>query len=126
MSESITVCFEGEREMNLIAEGDHRARTEEVDLKPGRESKEDYLNNQFRIIEGPQENRCAFGRISLAKGSRWKLKRFFKALGLPNVGEVTIELDQILGRELIITIAHNNFQGKIVEEVVDFKSVNAR
>lgn len=121
--ETVEIDF-GRAVQHLIAEGDHKAITDRVDMRQAKDSAEGgkYINWQFRLVDAPYENRCAFLKTSLKDNAVWKLRALLKALGLPASGKITFDPRQVVGRPIVITIAHREFNGELQEEVTDFRA----
>ena len=122
MSKEIIINFHNAERENLITEGKHEVEVDRVELKQGKESGAEYLNWQFRIINGRHAGRCLFMKTSLQPEALWKIKDLFEAIKFPNFGKVSIHTDDLAGFRLFVSVRHKEFNGKIVEEISRFRA----
>lgn len=122
VSQNITVDFNTVTEENLIPEGECLAEVKRVEDKQGTDSGVRYFNWQFRKAEGRLAGRSLFMKTSVQPHALWKLQKLFEALGLPSTGQVSIDLDQLVGRRLFVTVCHREYDGKTQEEIKSFRA----
>ena len=118
----ITIDFNNVANENLIPEGEYEVKVDQVEQKQGRESGATYLNWQFRITDGRHAGRCLFMKTSVQPEALWRLQDLFAAIGMSNIGKVTIDLDQLAGRRLFVTVDRREYDGRIQEEIKGFRA----
>lgn len=98
-------------------------------VKSGPNEGKPRFNIQFRISEGPSENRRVFGYVALYKaGDYWKTQAFFKALGYDlTAGSFTVPTPQELsGKPIGVRVKVGKDQdGNDRNEVAGFDTASA-
>jgi len=98
-------------------------------VKSGPNEGKPRFNIQFRISEGPSENRRVFGYVALYKaGDYWKTQAFFKALGYDlTAGEFKVPTPQELsGKAIGVRVKVGKDQdGNDRNEVAGFDTASA-
>lgn len=90
-----------------IPAGSYPVFIEKAEMRTSKMSGNPYLNVQFKVMEGPCQNRCVFDTFALWSGNSTVAKQRFKglrqALGLnPNVGGT---VEELYGQPLVIQVA---------------------
>lgn len=117
----IVVDFSGvSSSFDPIDPGTYNAVVYDVKLQESKMSGQPMLAWQFKITDGPFENRRAFLNTSLQKQALFKLQRTLKAIGYEKdvTGQVEIDLDELLGRPCRIVIGHQKTPSGEVRDTV--------
>jgi len=111
-----------EATQHAIPEGEYEVCVDKCDVRQAKSGDGEYLNWQFRLVDGEHAGRCVFMKTSLKKEARWRLKELFKALGLSGAGVVSFNPEDVEGKTLLVTLAHHDFNGDVQEEVRKVKA----
>lgn len=112
------------REFEPVAVGKYKAKVDDVVYQEkSKRSGQPKVQFTFTLLEGledtnadydPATNRKAFYEVSLQEQSLWNLKRTLVALGdTPEdlEGELELEKADYVGRECIVVIGHEEYEG---------------
>ena len=101
-------------EQSIPDEGDHVAK-----VRKATQESEDIASMQFHIMHGKDAGMCVLQRYNTNHPFGLRLyKQLMQTLGIePDNG--CIDLDKALGRELVVTIAHREKDGKTYANVVE-------
>lgn len=119
-SGSVKIDFSGVESFAKMDEGEHDLTVKEVTKEKGDAG--DYLK---WILENEDEARV-YHNTSLSKASLWATKGFLEALGveIPE-DEFDLDLEDMVGKELLGTIELETYQGKRRPKLVDFAPAEA-
>lgn len=112
------------REFKPVTPGRYRAKVDDmVYTEKSKRSKQPKVQLTFTLLEGvddntrdydPSTNRKAFYEFSLQEQSQWNVKRTLVALGDDPAdldGEVDINKEDYIGRECILVMATEEYEG---------------
>lgn len=107
-----------------FTEGDHLLEVMEVTQEEG--SKAPYLNWKFKAAEGECEGAIVYNNTSLSEQSLWNLRTLLEALGveIPD-SEFDIDLDELVGLEVMGSIELETYEGKKRPRLADFWAAEA-
>lgn len=73
-----------------------------------------YLNWQFKVQGGEHNGRIVFDTTSLQPQALWKLKGHLKAIdpSMDLSGAMSLDTDELLGKECRIVIIHEMYEGE--------------
>lgn len=94
-----------------------------VELKKGKETGNDYLEWQFKVIGQEFNGFRIWDRMSLNPSALWKLKQFKGAL---KIGDGEIEAEKLIGRQLRVVLGKEVFNGEEQVKLKRFKPVKKR
>lgn len=119
---SVSVNFEGVEGRVLLPEGDYRAVVESVEADEA-QSGNQYLKWQFKTqSDKPAENnKTLYYNTSLAPQALWNLRNLLETLGveIPD-GPMDLDLDGMPGLEIILSVEHEDYEGRARSKVFDF------
>ena len=102
-----------------VPEGDYRVKVDEIT-----EEQWAALDASDEIIEGDYKGKKLFYNTSLAEQSLWNLRSLLESLGIDDFdGDMELDLDDLVGRELMVTVEHDSYEGKKQAKVVDFTAI---
>lgn len=85
----------------------------------------DQLEVDFKVLEGKHEGKQFRQWFSLVEQALWKLAGVLRSAGIDIPEEpVDLDLDDIVGRKLNVTIAHREYNGDIKADIADSSSVD--
>lgn len=124
-SRSVTIDLSGIEGRVLLPEEDYLVTIDEITEKDGTEAT--FLEWKFKTIDDDKKlnDVTVTYNTSLAPQSLWNLRNLLEAIGvdIPD-NEFDLELDEITGEEVVITIGHEKYEGRNVMKVTDFYSTD--
>lgn len=106
----------------VVPEGQYRVRVAEIEVNDG--NKAEYYRWMFEIAEGEYKGRKLFYITSLAEQALWNLRSLLESLNVDiEEGDMELDLEDLIGRELIVLVEHDVYEGKKQARVVDFSAV---
>jgi hypothetical protein len=107
----------------LLPEDEYHVKVVDVEQKEG--EKADYLNWELEVVSGEHKGSKLWYITSFAKKSLWNLKAFLEALeaDVPEEPE-DIPVDDLTGLEIMVTVTHQEYEGKDYAKVTDFAPVD--
>ena len=106
----------------VVPEGQYRVRVAEVEVNDG--NKAEYYRWIFEIAEGEYKGRKLFYITSLAEQALWNLRSLLESLNVDiEEGDMELDLEDLIGRELIVMVEHDVYEGKKQARIVDFSAV---
>jgi hypothetical protein len=119
----VTVNMKGVEGRILVPEGDYLVSVAEVTVEKG--SAADYIKWKCEIADGDYEGKALFYNTSLAPQALWNLRTWLEALGseVPD-DEMDLDLDDLVGEQLVVTVEHESYEGKRQAKIVDCQSAN--
>ena len=107
-----------------IKEGNYRMKVVEVEQKES-DAGNDMFVWTFEGTEGAAEGKKFKVYTTLNEEALWKLRSLLEALGveIPD-GPMDLDLDEMVGLELIGIVTDDTYQGKKVSRMNDFESVD--
>lgn len=113
-SSTLTVDFSNTE--SKLKPGEYLATVEEVSVETS-QSNTEYLKWKFKLDEGG----IAYYNTSLQPQALWNLRNLLEALGVtvPN-SALDVDLEDLLGRELMVLIDMEEYEGKKRPKMTDF------
>lgn len=112
--ESFVKCGEGEHVVKVLEakEGVSQAGNDVIQLK-------------LQVLKGSSKDAIVYDNLTLTEKALWRTKQFLDALGMKSDGKLVIDLDKIEGKTCIISVIHEEYQGKTKAKVDEFKKLAA-
>jgi hypothetical protein len=118
------------RNFDPIPTGKYHVKITDAEIKQsGPASKNpgsDYINFEYTVQEGDYNNRKVFGMASLLPHALFSIKGILQAVGYDAEGEMEFELDDLIGKDLIVKVnkrpARTLDDGREVDESNEVKS----
>jgi hypothetical protein len=104
------VDFTGVDTFTRCEEGQHVAKLSKLEDKQS-QSGDDMLVGVFEVILGESKGSRVYENFHLTQKALWKLKSFLEAVGVKAEGKVKIDLDKLVGRQCIIEVGHEEYNG---------------
>ena len=104
------VDFTGVESFTRCEEGQHVAKLSKLEDKQS-QSGDDMLVGVFEVILGESKGSRVYENFHLTQKALWKLKSFLEAVGVKAEGKVKIDLDKLVGRQCIIEVGHEEYNG---------------
>ena len=110
MARKTKVDFSGVESYNIPEEGKKHVRIMKVEQATS-QGGNDVLKFTFEVIKGDDKGCRIIESFSLAENALWKLKGLLQALGMKCDKKVTLDLDKLEGKELVIEVKHEEYNG---------------
>lgn len=120
---SVTIDFTGVEMRTLIPEGEYSVKVDKVTLETSKESGNEYLAWNFRIIDDnpKHDGQLLYFNTSLQPQSLWSLRSLLETLEfeVPK-GPTDLDFDELVELEMIAVVEHETYEGKKRSRLVDF------
>lgn len=115
----VTVNFKGVEGRILLPEDQYRVKVAEVSQEDG--SAAAYLKWKFEVSEGKFEGKPLYHNSSLSEQALWSLRNLLETIGvdIPD-DEMDIDLEELVGKELMVTVTHEDYEGRARPRLTDF------
>lgn len=110
MARKTKVDFSGVESYNIPEEGKKHVRIMKVEEATS-QGGNDVLKFTFEVIKGDDKGCRIIESFSLSENALWKLKGLLQALGMKCDKKVTLDLDKLEGKELVIEVKHEEYNG---------------
>ena len=117
-----------ERNDGPLAAGTYPVKVEAASVKEAKSGNGKYVEIQFRVTDGQGANRCVWARLNhqnanetAARIGMGQLKKLASTCGLTRLTDTS----QLIGAELWVDVTAREYNGKVYNDVKDFKPVLA-
>lgn len=111
MSRKMKLDFTGVESFQRAAEGDHPCKIVSADVKQS-QGGNDMIVVAFEVIKGESKSARVYENYPLVDTALWKLKGLLQAIGMKADGKVQLDLDRLVGKTCIVTVKHEEYEGK--------------
>lgn len=102
--------FTGIESFIRCEEGQHVAKLSRLDDKQS-QAGDDMLVGVFEVVKGESKGSRVYENFPLTQKALWKLKSFLEAVGIKAEGKVNLDLDKLVGKQCIIEVSHEEYNG---------------
>lgn len=95
--------------------GKYRAKLTECELHEGQNAP--YLRWTWQLVDHTAR---VWDNTSMSDAAIWTVKRAFSALG----ADLTTDTDELIGSEVILTLSHRDYNGKVQLDVQDIEPLS--
>lgn len=113
--EAFVKCEEGEHVVKLI-------EIEESESQAGN----DMLSATFQVVKGNSTGAKLYDNFVLTEKALWKLQSFLTAVGIKADNKVILDLDKLVGKTCIVSVEHEEYDGKTRARIQEFKKLEAK
>lgn len=113
--EAFVKCEEGEHIVKLI-------EIEESESQAGN----DMLSATFQVVKGNSTGAKLYDNFVLTEKALWKLQSFLTAVGIKADSKVIIDLDKLVGKTCIVSVEHEEYEGKTRARIQEFKKIESK
>lgn len=113
--EAFVKCEEGEHVVKLI-------EIEESESQAGN----DMLSATFQVVKGNSTGAKLYDNFVLTEKALWKLQSFLTAVGIKADNKVILDLDKLVGKTCIVSVEHEEYEGKTRARIQEFKKLEAK
>lgn len=107
--EAYVKCAEGQHVVKLID-------LEETESQAGN----DMLIATFQVVKGASTGAKLYDNFVLTEKALWKLQSFLVAVGMKADGKIVLDLDKLIGKQCIVEVAHEEYEGKTRARIQEF------
>ena len=111
MSRKMKLDFTGVESFLRASEGEHVCRVAAADVKQS-QGGNDMIVVQFEVTKGDDKGARVFENYPLIDTALWKLKGLLQAIGMKADGKVQLDLDKLVGKLCIVSVKHEEYEGK--------------
>lgn len=125
MAKKMKLDFTGIEAYVKCAEGQHVVKLidiEETESQAGN----DMLNATFQVVKGASTGAKLYDNFVLTEKALWKLQSFLVAVGMKADGKVVLDLDHLIGKQCIVEVAHEEYEGKTRARIQEFIKLAAK
>lgn len=124
MARRIKVDMTGVESFNKASEGQHVVRIISIDEKES-QGGNDMLQACFEVAKGADKGSRVYENYPLTDTALWKLKGMLQAIGMKAEGKISLDLDKLIGKMLIIEVTHEEYNGQTRARVAECRKLNA-
>ena len=111
MSRKMKLDFTGVESFQRAAEGRHLCKIVQADEKTSQGGNE-MIVVAFEVIKGESKTARVYENYPLLDTALWKLKGLLQAIGMKADGKVQLDLDKLIGKTCMVTVKHEEYEGK--------------
>lgn len=124
MARRVKIDMTGVESYGRVSEGQHVAKivaAEQVTTQGGN----DAIKVAFEVTKGVDKGNRVIETYPLTETALWKLKGMLVALGMKCDGKITLDLDKLIGKALIIEVVHEEYNGNLRAKLSECKKFAA-
>lgn len=121
-SKKLRLDFTGVESFQRPSEGEHVAKIASADMKQS-QGGNDMIVVAFEVTKGQDKGARVFENYPLVDTALWKLKGMLQAIGLKCDGKVQLDLDKLVGKVCIISVADDEYDGKVRSRIQECKKL---
>ena len=120
MARRVKVDMTGVESYNKASEGQHVVRILSIDEKTS-QGGNDMLQCCFEVVKGCR----VYENYPLIDTALWKLKGMLQAIGMKAEGKISLDLDKLIGKQLIVEVIHEDYNGQERARVSECRKLSA-
>lgn len=123
MARKMKVDFTGVESYQRVSEGIHRAKISEIQEKTS-QGGDPMLQIAFEVIKGDDKGNKVFDSLVLTDKALWKFKSLLQVLNMKCEGKVAVDLDNMIGKVLDISVIHEEYNGVTRAKISEYTKAN--
>lgn len=123
-SKKLKLDFTGVESFQRPSEGEHVMRIVSAEVKQS-QGGNDMIVVAFEVTKGQDKGSRVFENYPLADNALWKLKAMLQAIGMKCDGKVQLDLDKLIGKICLVTVADDEYNGQIRSRVQECRKLAA-
>ena len=124
MARRVKVDMTGVESYNKASEGQHVVRILSIDEKTS-QGGNDMLQCCFEVVKGSDKGCRVYENYPLIDTALWKLKGMLQAIGMKAEGKISLDLDKLIGKQLIVEVIHEDYNGQERARVSECRKLSA-
>ena len=122
MGKKIKIDMTGVESYGRVSEGQHVVKI--VAAEPSvSQGGGDTIRVTFQVVKGSDKGNKVIETYPLVETALWKLKGLLVALGMKCDGKITLDVDKLVGKTLIIEVHHEEYNGSMRAKVSECKKL---
>lgn len=126
MSRKVGLDFTGVESFKRASEGEHVCKIASAEVKQS-SGGNDMIVVSYEVTKGEDKTARVYENYPLVSTALWKLKAMLQAIGMKADGKVSLDLDRLIGKMVIVVVKHEEYDGKTrarVDEVRKFSAAS--
>lgn len=119
MAKKMKLDFTGIEAYVKCAEGQHVVKLTELEETES-QAGNDMLSATFQVVKGASTGAKLYDNFVLIEKALWKLQSFLIAIGMKADGRITLDLDKLIGKQCIVEVEHEEYEGKTRARIQEF------
>ena len=107
------------------AEGQHVVKLTDIEETES-QAGNDMLNATFQVVKGTSTGAKLYDNFVLTEKALWKLQSFLEAVGIKASGKIVLDLDKLIGKQCIVEVAHEEYDGKTRAKIQEFIKLSSK
>ena len=124
MARKMKLDFTGVESFQRASEGKHVCRIVSADEKAS-QGGNDMIVVAFEVTKGDDKGARVYENYPLVDTALWKLKGLLQAIGMKADGKVQLDLDKLIGKQVTVTVKHEEYEGKTRARVDEVSKLTA-
>lgn len=111
MARRVKIDMTGVESFNKASEGQHVCRILSIEEKSS-QGGNDMLQCCFEVVKGADKGCRVYENYPLVETALWKLKGMLQAIGMKAEGKISLDLDKLIGKQLIVEVVYEEYNGQ--------------
>lgn len=124
MARRVKIDMTGVESFNKASEGQHVCKILSIEEKYSQGGNA-MLQCCFEVVKGEDKGCRVYENYPLVEQALWKLKGMLQAVGMKAEGKISLDLDKLIGKQLIIEVIHEEYNGQERARVSECRKLSA-
>lgn len=124
MARRLKVDMTGVEAFIKASEGRHVVRIKSIEEKTS-QGGNDMLACCFEVTRGEDKGARVYENYPLVDTALWKLKAMLQAVGMRADGKISLDLDRLEGKILVIEVKHEEYNGSTIARIQEYRKLSA-
>lgn len=124
MARRVKIDMTGVESFNKASEGQHVCRILSIEEKFS-QGGNDMLQCCFEVVKGADKGCRVYENYPLVETALWKLKGMLQAIGMKAEGKISLDLDKLIGKQLIVEVVYEEYNGQERARVAECRKLVA-
>lgn len=124
MARRVKIDMTGVESFNKASEGQHVCRILSIEEKSS-QGGNDMLQCCFEVVKGADKGCRVYENYPLVETALWKLKGMLQAIGMKAEGKISLDLDKLIGKQLIVEVVYEEYNGQERARVAECRKLVA-
>lgn len=124
MARRLKVDMTGVEAFSKASEGRHVVKIQSIKEKTS-QGGNDMLVCCFEVIRGEDKGARVYENYPLVDTALWKLKAMLQAVGMKADGKISLDLDKLEGKVLVIEVKHEEYNGQTRARIQEYRKLSA-
>lgn len=124
MARRLKVDMTGVEAFSKASEGRHVVKIQSIEEKTS-QGGNDMLVCCFEVIRGEDKGARVYENYPLVDTALWKLKAMLQAVGMKANGKISLDLDKLEGKVLVIEVKHEEYNGQTRARIQEYRKLSA-